>query len=279
MYFQLVNNRRTYFKADRCYVPICHELKTIFLHIPKNAGESVEKALGMYGGPPTKTFWGVINNRYVLQHFTASQLRAHPMIADIWDEYFKFAIIRNPWSKAVSEYNWYLRFGPIIPFYEWVNSLEGRLQLNSSIHVNEIGHNIEQYKFVYDEADHLIVDRLLCFENLNSDFGLLCSEKNWDVELVKAKTTASNVSVPFYEYYDEISALKISKIYSEDIERFGYSMDDTFSQTRLRQTPVQLDEFFSKEDYLAANPDVKEAGVDAYEHYLNFGIREQRKLR
>jgi hypothetical protein len=33
---------------------------------------------------------------------------------------------------------------------------------------------------------------------------------------------------------------------------------------------------FDREAYLAANPDVREAGVDAWEHYLAFGYDEER---
>jgi hypothetical protein len=260
-------------------MPISHDLKTIFIHIPKNAGESIERTLGIYSGDPQQTFWGVFNNQYVLQHLTSNELRSHKQISKIWHEYFKFAVVRNPWSKAVSEYNWYLRYGPIIPFYEWVNSLESRIQINNSIHIYEVGHNLEQYKFVYDNNDNLIVDRLIRFENLDAEFASLCSEKNWEVELIKASTTASNLDVPFYEYYDRASALKISKIYARDIEKFGYHIEETFSSHTLKDKPIELDEFFDEKLYLDANPDVKSGGVDAFQHYLEHGIREQRKLR
>ena len=59
-------------------MPISHKLKTIFIHIPKNAGESIENALEIYGmeeNDPTKRFWGVINHSIVLQHLTANDLR------------------------------------------------------------------------------------------------------------------------------------------------------------------------------------------------------------
>jgi len=260
-------------------MPISHDLKTIFIHIPKNAGESIEKTLGIYGGIPQQTFWGVISNRHVLQHLTANELRSDKQISKIWDEYFKFAVVRNPWSKAVSEYNWYLRYGPIIPFYKWVNSLENRIQINNSINILEVGHNLEQYKFVYDDNDNLIVDRLLRFENLNAEFSSLCYEKNWEDELIHAETTANNSVIPFYKYYDETSALKIAKIYERDIEKFGYDIEETFSSHPLKDKPIELDEFFDEELYLKANPDVKSDGVDAFQHYLDHGIREQRKLR
>lgn len=35
---------------------------------------------------------------------------------------------------------------------------------------------------------------------------------------------------------------------------------------------------FDPEIYLQPNPDVAQAGVDPFEHYLNFGIRERRRI-
>jgi hypothetical protein len=47
------------------------------------------------------------------------------------------------------------------------------------------------------------------------------------------------------------------------------------SEMRSSKLPTE----FSSELYLAANPDVKAAGVDPITHYLQFGAREGRKLR
>ena len=124
-------------------MPISHHLKAIFIHIPKNAGESIEKAMGMYGGLPAETLWGRVENRFVLQHLTATELQDSGLVTqEIWRQYFKFAVVRNPWSKAVSEYNWYLRYGPSVSFNEWLDSVEHRIKINQSIHMKEIGHPI-----------------------------------------------------------------------------------------------------------------------------------------
>lgn len=138
-------------------MPISSTLHTIFIHIPKNAGESIERTLDMYGGNPLETFWGVLENRSVLQHLTAVQVRER-LLSDVWDQYFKFAVVRNPWSRAVSEYKWYLRYGTVIPFYEWVETLEDRLKINHAINIYEAGHNVAQHKFVYDAKGNMLVD-------------------------------------------------------------------------------------------------------------------------
>ena len=259
-------------------MPVSKPLGTIFIHIPKNAGESVERTLGMYAGDPAETFWGVIENRYALQHLTALELRDR-LLPNMWDTYFKFAIVRNPWSRAVSEYKWYLRFGPVITFFEWVESLEQRLKINHAINIYEVGHNIEQYKFLYDAEGKILVDKILRFEYLQSEFSDLCAVRGWTFELQYAQTTATPDQIEFQRYYDEASVLKIYKIYEKDINLLGYDADSTFSGFNIGTDPVGLDAFFDHGTYLALNPDVKEAGLDPYQHYLEYGIKEGRRIR
>ena len=160
-------------------MPISKKYRSIFIHIPKNAGESIEKTLGMYRGNPEETLWGVVDNRIVLQHLSAERLRDNYIDEFTWKEYLKFSVVRNPWSKAVSEYHWYLRFGPAITFSEWVGSLSDRLRINEMINILEVGHNVCQYEFLYDQAGSLLVDKVLRFEDLASDFSLLSEEHNW----------------------------------------------------------------------------------------------------
>ena len=114
-------------------MPLSKKYRAIFVHIPKNAGESIEKTLEMYRGDSEETLWGVKDKRIVLQHLSAEKLKDQYIEKSVWDAFLKFAVVRNPWSKAVSEYHWYLRFGPLISFSEWVDSLPARLQINEMI--------------------------------------------------------------------------------------------------------------------------------------------------
>lgn len=209
-------------------MPVSNTFKAIFVHIPKNAGESIEKSLRMYGGDPNETLWGDLSDRIVLQHYTASAIRHFLSNDAIWNSYVKFAVVRNPWSKAVSEYNWYLRFGPKCSFREWVFSLEHRIKINEYIHRREIAHNIPQFKFVTDPAGKLLVNRILRFENLNEDFREFAAEQNWAVELGHVESTKSSDSRDFREYYDKNSIDEIERVYRKDLDAFGYSKSDTF---------------------------------------------------
>jgi hypothetical protein len=59
----------------------------------------------------------------------------------------------------------------------------------------------------------------------------------------------------------------------------GYEVDSQFIQHTRPRKRTAIPEDFNAGDYYAANPDVKAAGANAFEHYIQFGIREKRRLR
>ena len=69
---------------------INHELKCIFIHIIKTGGVSIATALN-------------ISEKQC--HMSAGEIRKK-VGEEIWNNYFKFTIIRNPWDKMVSSYHY-----------------------------------------------------------------------------------------------------------------------------------------------------------------------------
>ena len=79
---------------------IYDKYKCIHIHIPKTAGTSITKAL--HG----KDFVLFDTNKKIWrQHATALETREH-YGKEKWDSYFKFSIVRNPFDRLVSAYNW-----------------------------------------------------------------------------------------------------------------------------------------------------------------------------
>lgn len=70
---------------------ISHDYRCIFIHIPRCAGTSVETWLC------GRDWWDVAPSE---KHMIASQARQ--VYADWWDEYFKFSVVRNPYSRSRS---------------------------------------------------------------------------------------------------------------------------------------------------------------------------------
>ena len=78
-------------------------------------------------------------------------------------------------------------------------------------------------------------------------------------------------------FYDQESVDIISKVYQKDIELFGYSEVDTFSDFVIPEEPRPYIADFDPESYLQKYNDVKEANIDALTHYLAHGFFEGRE--
>ena len=77
---------------------ISHKLKFIFFSIPRTASESIRSALDPYSDIKSEPK-GLYHN-----HITALALRNHfNEMGWVWDDYFKFAFVRNPWDRFVGD--------------------------------------------------------------------------------------------------------------------------------------------------------------------------------
>ena len=86
-------------------MPICSERKLAFVHIPKTAGSSITRLLGMttrdHFFEVNYTAYTVDGVTYAPQHLTPALLA--DLVPD-WDQYTTFCFTRHPYAKAVSEY-------------------------------------------------------------------------------------------------------------------------------------------------------------------------------
>ena len=83
-----------------------HQKKIIFIHIPKTGGTSIENYMNIlnYNNPILKHGYGTFKN-ISFQHFTYSDYNEFLGI-HIFKNYFKFSVIRNPYTRIISEYFW-----------------------------------------------------------------------------------------------------------------------------------------------------------------------------
>lgn len=201
---------------------IDHTKKIIFVHIPKNAGESIEICLGGY--KDKKKLWG-FEKGVVLQHLKACELQEK--IGDqVFNDYFKFTFVRNPFSKCLSEYFWEkTHFNESLNFNDWVKLKLGDL-INHSENNTKIRqkHNLEQYKFIYDTSDNCLVDFIGRFEKLQEDFDLICDR----IGISRQKLPHENKSEHkhYTEYYDDETKQIVAEKYAKDIKYFGYEFGE-----------------------------------------------------
>ena len=92
---------------------LCHKYKCIYIHIPKTAGKSIQhvfaRQLGLGSKKGSDLLLGMNDNPALgppeLSHLKTSEYVQFGYLSqEQFDSYFKFAFVRNPWDRIVSEY-------------------------------------------------------------------------------------------------------------------------------------------------------------------------------
>lgn len=236
---------------------ISHPNKCIFVHIPKNAGQSIESlfvqnhGLTWHDRAPLllKPNFNPDKGPPRLAHLTAREYLDYAYVSEEqFHRYFKFSFIRNPWDRLVSEYNYRKAHGDVnyqgsfrsfvLEYFPIVN--DDNYQLSKDYY----RHIIPQWKFLYDESGNCLVDFIGRFENLQSDFNKVCQKicfadsrlphKNKSLStLSKIKKTMTQFLIitrkekkHYSDYYDEETKQFVSEYYAKDIELFNYAFEE-----------------------------------------------------
>ena len=101
---------------------VSHKYKYIFIHNDKAAGTAIRQhfrrhaaafapdLIGHWAGSMTKELWDEhehIMNGFLNQHSEPATIKAYfDLMGWNWNEYFKFGIVRNPFDRIVSAYEW-----------------------------------------------------------------------------------------------------------------------------------------------------------------------------
>ena len=202
---------------------ISHHRKFIFLHIPKCGGTSIESVFGSWRNNYSKDYFYLGKNR---QHFLLNKiLDEYPKCSN----YFKFAFIRNPFSRVVSEYNYILSNSKNLKdlsFKDFVLNLEN--YLNNFAYEY---HNLSLCDYLLNKEGELVVDFVGRLENFQEDFNEVCSKIKMPNLLLPhenvSKKSQHNSSKKHYtEYYDDETREIVAKKYTKDIEYFGYKFGE-----------------------------------------------------
>jgi chondroitin 4-sulfotransferase 11 len=194
-------------------MPLSRFYKCIFVHIPKTAGTSVEKILN------TGTEADFYSTKApTLQHLTWLELK-NKLTFD-YSNFYKFAIVRNPYDRIVSEYEWRRQATPQIlnslTFEEVIENLE---TLNTITQWDR--HLSTQSSFLKDETGNISKEiEVYKYENL---------EPLWEkLELITKipkkyyPWSYKTVKKPLISYYNENLRKKVREYFSEDFTNFKY---------------------------------------------------------
>lgn len=201
---------------------VFHKHRIIFTGIPKNASHAPFAHLY------NKTDRGHHHASYMQDYIEHDE--------ELLDTYTSLAIIRNPYDRAYSCWNFLRviediegRFG-IKNFTEYVYALESRTayykEQNEELTQHELTY--PQYKFITIKG-HILVDHLLRFENLNEDWRTFITEYNKTAQFKLKPTLEIHNSIEYAErdwtkiYTPEMYSI-INEFYKKDFKLFNYEM-------------------------------------------------------
>ena len=179
----------------------------IFVHINKTGGSSVEHALGLK-----------------FAHLTAREHIAR-LGRTRWERAFTFSIVRNPWDKVVSHYQYRvdtnqtnLRDSPI-SFRDWVRLSYGD---RDPKYFDKPKMFMPQRDWLTDESGTIAVDYIGRFEHLEQDFSTVCEQLGTTAKLPHMKKSKRG---DCRDYYDDETAEIVARVFAEDIDEFGYRFE------------------------------------------------------
>lgn len=197
-------------------MPISHNNNLIFLHIPKNAGTAITDAKGM-------------NFTHIGHHFPDFYQNNFPYE---WKNYTKFAVVRNPWDRVVSNYeygrmaesHWHSvscksQYGAH-PDYQHLSNLT----FKETLHIFKGKRDFlkhqgweAQHPYVYDKDSILLLDHVFKLDELkvNEDFQKL-------VPNLTHKNKSDKKHNSYRDYYDDDTIEIVAEIYTKDIELFKF---------------------------------------------------------
>jgi hypothetical protein len=197
---------------------ISHKYKFIFIKTIKTAGTSIEIYLSPLCGaedtltpiqPPAEGHQPRNYGQYY-NHFSAWGLR-QSLPPEIWNNYFKFCVERNPWDKTLSDYHMAAaRHG-------------GNPSLDDYLKRGRFCSSWE----LYTDADNstILPDQILRYESLDEELAGVFDRLSVPFEGkldVFAKSGYRTDRRPYTEVYTDSQRQQVARSFANEIKQFNY---------------------------------------------------------
>ena len=208
---------------------ISYKHKFIFIHIYKVAGTSIRVALGDYAHyPPNRVYkllealgldWNIPYYKFkkIPPHSKAKHIQKE-LPPRIFNNFFKFVFVRNPWDWHISLYHYILQY-PKHELHEIVKTLKN---FDEYLEWRVARGKLTQKSFIVDRDGRQIVDYIGRFENLVEDFRYVCNTVNINASLPHLEKSRHK---DYRSYYNENTFKIVEEYAREDIEFFDYKFD------------------------------------------------------
>ena len=202
---------------------ISHGSKVIFIHIQKTGGSSIEAALSAAVSEPLLQLPDLPAGRDPAKrrHLFASDLQ--PLFSDYeWRTYFKFAFVRNPWSRLVSWYrmcverpsNYFMWF-----VKDRAKTFDEFLALTHGVARKT---TVNQVDYICDSIGNRLVDFVGRYENIETDFAEVSRRLALNMHLPHINRGRP---VDYRAYYTQGTRRLVEERFRRDIKAFDYDFE------------------------------------------------------
>ena len=186
---------------------ISHKHKFIFVRVAKTASSSIISKL-------PRTFNLCEGWKYDCNHIPISHLKKN-LNKNIFDTYFKFAFVRNPFERAVSIVQYVNKYNQNNGYSHFVSGFKD-FYVNGFINQQEKSKYSSQYDFIKG------CDFIGKYEKLQEDFNIICDKIGIPRQQLPHKNKSKHKHKHYTEYYDDETREIVAEKYAKDIEYFGY---------------------------------------------------------
>jgi len=206
---------------------ISHKYKFIFIHIRKCAGTSITRALAPMLGEHDlvlgctlegeKLEKEALKNGGLAKHSTALQIM-QTIGTEIWNSYFKFTFVRNPWDLMVSHYHWALEtnWDDAKGYTDKIKKLD---DFEDYI-LSPLSNRKNCTEYISDMNGNINIDYIGKFDKLSNDFHAVCQRIGLPILKLGACNTTKHFQ--YKKYYNPLTRDLIKDRFARDIQYFDF---------------------------------------------------------
>jgi hypothetical protein len=207
-------------------MPIDFNKNFLFIHIPKCAGTTVEKMLNLDSVGCWVCQKKVIPKLHKLksaQHLTYQEYKAL-ISSNYWTRLYKFAFVRNPYDRIVSEYFYCRQEKPFFKYPDFESFVKALPDLPEDIRIKREkfdGHVETMTSFLEGQSGDVEVYR---FENFVQEFQKLTEKLGIKItaDVPVLRKSKFRPEKPFMDFYNPETKTIVSELYDDDFKNFGY---------------------------------------------------------
>ena len=204
---------------------VSHAKKFIFFAVPKTGTHAVRELLRAHKGPDDweqQVLFGEqclpIPEIAKIQHGHISVRQISPYLEEsVWTNYFKFAIVRNPFDRFISICFFLNRKNPLFldtPL-QWMKSAIQAPRFRERVLVKP------QYLQLIDTQGNILMDYVGRYELLQASVDEICDRLQIKATPLQKRNASEHKE--YREYYDDELKSAVETFYQEDLIRFKYS--------------------------------------------------------